>query len=137
MSHAGVSNANFYKVKLDYEHGTPVYEVEFYVGNKEYDYEINAYTGAIQSYDYDIEGYAPPTTNTPSTTGDIGQAKAKQIALSHAGVSASNVYAMEIGMDYEYGTKIYEIEFKSGYMEYSDDINAATGAILKYERDYD
>ena len=137
MSHAGVSNAGFYRATMDYENGTPVYEVEFYVGNKEYDYEINAITGAIISYDQDIEGYTPPTSTTPPATGDIGVAKAKQIALSHAGVSASSAYAMEVGMDYERGVKIYEVDFKSGRMEYSYDINAATGAIISSERDYD
>ncbi len=40
-------------------------------------------------------------------------------------------------MDYEYGMQIYEIDFKSGYMEYEYDINAKTGAILKAKRDWD
>ena len=140
MKHAGVTNASFHRVTKDYDDGRAVYEVEFYVGNREYDYEINAATGAIISYDQDIEGYVPPTQpSNPSTpaTGDIGVAKAKQIALSHAGVSASSAYAMEVGMDYERGVKIYEVDFKSGRMEYSYDINAATGAIISSERDYD
>ena len=137
LSHAGVSNVSIHRITKDYDDGVPVYEVEFYVGNKEYDYEINAITGAIISYDQDIEGYTPPTSTTPPATGDIGVAKAKQIALSHAGVSASSAYAMEVGMDYERGVKIYEVDFKSGRMEYSYDINAATGAIISSERDYD
>ncbi len=141
MNHAGVSNPNFVQAKLDYEDGVVVYDVEFYSGNKEYDYEINATTGAIVSYDYDIENYAIPggttTTTAPSASGTISAEKAKQIALSHAGVSASNAYAMKVGMDYEHGVQIYEIDFKSGYMEYEYDINAQTGAILKAESDYD
>ena len=37
----------------------------------------------------------------------------------------------------EDGTLIYEVEFKSGNMEYDYEINAATGAILKYESELD
>ena len=66
-------------------------------------------------------------------TGDIGHAKAKSIALNHAGVSESKAYDMEIELDDEDGTLVYEVEFKSGNMEYSYEINAATGAILKHE----
>ena len=57
LGHAGLSEAEvaFIKSKLDYDDGRTIYDVEFYVGNIEYDYEIDAYTGDIRSYDYDIE----------------------------------------------------------------------------------
>ena len=35
------------KVKLDYEHGRKVYEIEFYQGGFEYEFDIDAATGAI------------------------------------------------------------------------------------------
>ena len=53
------SNARFVTAKLDREDGRIVYDIEFYVGNKEYDYEIDAYTGRILSKDADIEYVAP------------------------------------------------------------------------------
>ena len=43
------------RVQLDYDDGMLIYDVEFYIGNKEYDYEINAYTGDILERDFDIE----------------------------------------------------------------------------------
>lgn len=49
------SNARFVTAKLDREDGRIVYDIEFYVGNREYDYEIDAYTGRILSKDADIE----------------------------------------------------------------------------------
>lgn len=55
LSSAGVTSANFSKAKLDTEDGRLVYEVEFYVGNTEYEYEIDAYTGAIVDWDIDVE----------------------------------------------------------------------------------
>ena len=44
---------------------------------------------------------------------------------------------MEIELDDEDGALVYEVEFKSGNMEYSYEINAATGAILKHEAELD
>ena len=73
------------------------------------------------------------TAKPTAPAGDIGYAKAKSIALNHAGVSENKAYDMEIELDDEDGTLVYEVEFKSGGMEYSYEINAATGAILKHE----
>lgn len=49
VGHAGfsVSDVNFSKTKLEKEHGTMVYEIEFYKDGMEYEYEINAETGEI------------------------------------------------------------------------------------------
>ena len=41
------ASAVFTKAKLDREDGIYVYEIEFYVGNYEYEYEINAVDGKI------------------------------------------------------------------------------------------
>ena len=64
---------------------------------------------------------------------DIGYAKAKSIALNHAGLSENEAYDMEIELDDEDGTLVYEVEFKSGNMEYDYEIDAAAGAIFKHE----
>lgn len=55
VSHAGVSGASFTKVELDTDDGIAVYEIEFKVGNTEYDYEINAASGAIISNSLEID----------------------------------------------------------------------------------
>ena len=69
--------------------------------------------------------------------GDIGYAKAKSIALTHAGVSESAAYDMEVEPDNEDGVPVYEVSFKSGGMEYDYDIHAVTGEILKHEAERD
>ena len=75
---------------------------------------------------------------TPSgTVQDIGYAKAKSIALNHAGVSESKAYDMDIELDDEDGKLVYEVEFKSGNMEYDYEIDAASGAVLKHEAELD
>ncbi len=49
MQHAGVAagQAMVSKCEPDYEHGRQVYEIEFYFNGMEYEYEIDANTGAV------------------------------------------------------------------------------------------
>ena len=117
------------------------YEVEIRSqSGEEFEYKIDAYTGAIlESKREAANGTEMPMVqpSNPAASGDIGHAKAKSIALNHAGVSKSKAYDMEIELDDEDGTLVYEVEFKFGGMEYSYEINAATGAILKHEAELD
>ena len=119
------------------------YEVELHTAWGEFEYLVDAYTGKVLSGQKDLLAAAstPNATAKPSAPSeaaqDIGYAKAKSIALNHAGVSENEAYDMEIELDDEDGTLVYEVEFKSGGMEYSYEINAATGAILKHETELD
>ena len=142
LAHAGLSNdkVSFVKAKLDYEDGVKVYDVEFYSGNVEYDYEIDAANGAILSVDKDIENYVIPTQTskeapTKAQVSEISVEEAKQIALSHAGVGSARFTKAKI--DYENGIKVYEIEFKVGNMEYEYDINVSNGAIISSSAEID
>jgi uncharacterized membrane protein YkoI len=57
LDHAGLSSASFSKAHLDYDDGIRVYDIEFVAGDREYDYEINAYTGPIIEYDTERMDY--------------------------------------------------------------------------------
>ena len=117
------------------------YEVEIRSQTgEEFEYKVDAYTGAIlESKREAADGTEEPVVqpSNPAPSGDIGHAKAKSIALNHAGVSENKAYDMEIELDDEDGTLVYEVEFKFGGMEYSYEINAATGAVLKHEAELD
>ena len=117
------------------------YEVEIRSQtDEEFEYKVDAYTGAIlESKREAADGTEVPVVqpSKPAASGDIGYAKAKSVALNHAGVSEGKAYDMDIELDDEDGRLIYEVEFKSGNMEYSYEINAATGAILKHEAELD
>ena len=129
-------DVTFVKVELELEDNRLVYDVEFYSGNVEYDYDIDAVSGAIVSADKDIENYvipAQPSTEAQAT--EISVEKAKQIALSHAGVGSARFTKAKI--DYENGVKVYEIEFKVGNMEYEYDINVLNGAIVSSSAEID
>ena len=118
------------------------YEVELHTAWGEFEYLVDAYTGKVFSGQKDLlAAVSTPNATTkptaPSDGADIGHAKAKSIALNHAGLSENQAYDMDIELDDEDGTLVYEVEFKSGGMEYSYEINAATGAILKHEAEID
>ena len=123
------------------------YEVELHTAWGEFEYLVDAYTEKVLSGQKDLLTTASTPNETTKPSGqkpdpsgavqDIGHAKAKSIALNHAGVSENEAYDMEIELDDEDGTLVYEVEFKSGGMEYSYEINAASGAILKHEAEID
>ena len=135
LAHAKLAekDVTFVKVELELEDNNRYeYDVDFYSRNVEYDYEIDAVSGAILSADRDIENYVIPTqpstaaANTQSS--EISVEKAKQIALSHAGVGSARFKKAKL--DYENGIKVYEIEFKVGNLEYEYDINVSNGAVI-------
>ena len=129
-------DVTFVKVELELEDNRLVYDVEFYSGNVEYDYDIDAVSGAIISSDRDIENYSIPAQQTTvAPAADIGVEKAKEIALAHAGVGSARFTKAKI--DYENGIKVYEIEFKVGNMEYEYDINVSNGAIISSSAEID
>ena len=135
LAHAKLAekDVTFVKVELELEDNNRYeYDVDFYSGNVEYDYEIDAVSGTILSADRDIENYVIPTQPSTSAvntqTSEISVEKAKQIALSHAGVESARFKKAKL--DYENGIKVYEIEFKVGNLEYEYDINVSNGAVI-------
>ena len=140
FDHAGVAEADVtgLRVKLDYDDGRQVYDVEFYSGNQEYDYEINAVDGTILSYDNEVdyrEGQAQSSSQTDSAA--ISEDEAKQAAFDHAGVSEADVTGLRIRLDYDDGRQVYDVEFYSGSKEYDYEISASDGSVLSFDQEMD
>ena len=156
--HAGLDAAQVTmgEVDFDYEDGRMVYELEFYANGAEYEYDIDANTGAVVKFSQEggrtqagsSTGSGGASGNVPSgagsgtaqseaggTAADIGREAALAAALNHAEVSQDQVYDLEVKREYDDGRLEYEIDFKSGGWEYEYTISAADGAILDYERD--
>ena len=57
LEHAGIAeaDASYLWVSRDYDDGRLEYEVEFFSGSKEYDYDIDAADGSILSFDSETE----------------------------------------------------------------------------------
>ena len=136
LSHAGftASQVQRLKVEKDYDDGRLEYEVEFYAGTTEYDYVISGVDGTILEQDVEQEGGSHTTRPTqPSTGSDIGAEKAKSIALSHAGFTASQVQRLKVEKDYDDGRLEYEVEFYAGTTEYDYVISGVDGTILEQD----
>lgn len=139
LKDAGVSaaEASFTEAKLDTDDGQKVYEIEFIHQGVEYDYEINANTGKIISSDKEnAKGSTGQTVSKPQSSSSdavISAAKAKEIALKHAGISDAAFIKVELDHDDDDGILKYEVEFYSGMTEYEYEIHAKTGDILHYE----
>lgn len=155
LTHAGVkeSDTSYLSCHLEYDDGrVECYEVEFQAGSTQYEYEIGPYDGAVWKAERETRAAVPASGTTTGTSGTttgstsgttsgssslISAEAAKSAALAHAGVSASNVYEFKCELDRDDGVTLYEVEFKSGGMEYEYEIDATTGAVLKAEQDWD
>ena len=141
LSHAKLTAAKVtgLKAELDRENGVYIYDVDFKSGNYEYDYDINATTGKIIKSQKKATNTTKRTTAATTTvkTSYIGIAKAKTIALNHAKVSASKARGVKAELDRERGIYVYEVEFKSGRFEYDYTINATTGKVISFDKEYD
>lgn len=157
LQHAGVSTADAeqLRVKADWEDNRRVYEVEFVANETEYDYEIDAVTGQILKSEKETvrkaadsssaakgSAAAPAKKSGSSQQSSgineaIGTSKAKEIALKHAGVSASKAKRLRVETDRENGRQVYEVEFTADGIEYDYEIDALTGKILKHEAERD
>ena len=138
LTHAGITSAQTTGLRAagDYDDGLFVYEVEFWVGTTEYDYEIDGYTGNVISYQvktHTVAGGSGAGTGTGSGTGsgtDIGAAEAKAAALAAAGITEDQATGLRTERDYDDGRLIYEVDFWNGTTEYNYDIDGATGAVI-------
>lgn len=77
---------------------------------------------------------APITTSgSASQSAYIGLEAAKEAALKHAGVSASDATFVEAEYDYDDGRMVYEVEFHVKGTEYDYEIDAQTGEVVKHK----
>ncbi len=141
LAHANVpgSEAMVKEIKKKHENGVEYYEVEFFDDEYEYDYKVNSATGAIMKAEKERDDDAvPEKAGTSSQSAEtIGKEKAKEIALRHAGISASAAKKLKCELDRENGKLVYEVEFKTDGYEFEYTIDAETGKILHVEKERD
>lgn len=136
--------------------GVTCYKVEFTSGDHAYSYSINAESGEVlemssreqstsaASTDEDTQTVAPSAVpsadtstapaqaapNTNTSTGAVDEAKAQEIALAHAGVSAADATITKSKLDYDDGRQVYEIEWYANGAKYDYEVAVATGEII-------
>ena len=128
-------------VELDNDGGAVHYDVDFEVNDKDYDYEIDAESGNILKKDVPKAPAAAPASSSSSSSSssskNIGRTKARDIALKHAGLSASQVRDLEVELDKEGGKSHYDVDFEKGGYDYDYEIDAESGKILKSRKERD
>lgn len=131
LEHAGVAeaDASHLWVSRDYDDGRLEYEVEFFSGSKEYDYDIDAADGSILSFDSETEFAGKKTAGSEG----ISLEQAKKIAL--AKVPGANDSHIRIEKDRDDGQLLYEGKIVYSGVEYEFEISAADGSVLDWEID--
>ena len=93
---------------------------------------------------------APTPTEPPVSTEPVSEAPApivvtsllleddaKKVALEHAGFTIGQVQGLRAELDLDSDKLEYEVEFYIDRCEYSYEIDAATGAVVSWEKDSD
>lgn len=153
------AQADFTATELVEVGGIPCYRLAFSANGYAYTCSINAETGEILSADYQGAGNGEalptagtaPATQSPSddqafstlpapspsptggqvpASGSIDQARAQEIALAHAGISAADATVVKCALEYEDGRQVYEVEWYAGGAKYEYDIAVSDGAVL-------
>lgn len=132
LAHAQVEreNAAFERTEWKQKKGAAVYKIEFISDGVEYEYTVNALTGAVISFE--SEG-----KKSNSQSEYIGVAAAKNAALAHAGLRSDEVKGLKAEPDVENGKTVYEVEFECKGYEYEYVVDAKTGEILDVEKERD
>lgn len=142
LSHCGLTEAEVtgLRIHMDLEDGKMVYEVEFDTAQWEYEYDIDAKTGAVLQVDKEDHEYKEDNNdrpNLPDNSSGITKDEAKQVVLKHAGLAETDISQYRCELDRDDGRVIYEISFRHGTTEYEYDIDAASGQILSWEKEAD
>ena len=123
-----VPGGEIVKIEQDFDDPVPNYDFKILKDNMEYNLEVNAYDGTIREIEKEV---GTSNTNPVDESKLIGEAKAKEIAQNQ-------VPGAEItGFEYEGDEVIpnYDISLRDAQYEYSFEIDALTGEILKSEKE--
>ena len=146
LTNAGVQESDvvYKKANLETEDGVLVFEIEFYAGDMEYNYDIDAASGTVlkaESETMDAEDIAERDALTGKASGTtagaaadgITEEQALEIALNHAGVAHNDISSSTVKQDFDDDTRVttYEVEFHVGSQEYKYEIDITTGNILE------
>lgn len=133
------TDVTFTKEDKEMDDGILKYNIEFFSGNTEYEYEIDATTGAILSFDQENENFIVPKLFAEpfqkANSSVITREEALEIALSHAGYEKEDTLYTEVTKDFDDNKEIYDVEFRVGFVEYNYEINVANGKIIDFDID--
>ncbi len=119
------------EAELDKERNGLYWEVSFETSGKEYDCDVNASNGTVVKVETEKEDEKPQATQPVQTA--ITKEQAVEIALNAAGLAKEAVRELEAELDEEGKVALWEVSFETATTEYSYEINAESGKIVKAE----
>lgn len=162
LKSAGLSpdQAEFTTAGLDKKDGIFYYQICFSSEGTEYEYAIDALTGVVIQGPLDpgipvladggsnpsgsqqapssssLPGSTQPPSNTD--TGTIDEQQARNIAITHSGISSQDITQIEVKQEDDDGIALYKVKFKtSGSNEYEYEIDRYSGRIISFDHDLD
>lgn len=160
----GAPESSIVGCNRDMKDGVPIYEVELRYDGYKFEFDIVSGTGVICQYSRELliwgSGLNPAPEATPTMTGrptetaaptavpgptasvaptpapsaGMDRETAQQLVLSRV-PGATMADFVEFKLDRENGRLIYECELRYDGVEYEIELDAATGAVLKWEMD--
>lgn len=151
-----INSVTFVKQMQDWDDGFIKWDVDFVYGDTKYDYDISASNGAILKAERELIAYGNMTpqpinqqagqqaalgTGVSAGAGAYGGMTgqgidveaAKQAAVAHAGFNVANVTFVKQKYDFDDGIAKWEIDFVVNTTKYEYEVNAANGAIVKFQ----
>lgn len=113
------------------------FKIKKFKKNRTYKFKIKGVKNVGTSKFRTVKGTVKVPKKTVAKSSRISAAKAKSIALAHAGFSENQVKYLRAEFDYDDGFAVYEVEFYADGMEYDYEISARTGKIIDVDREYD
>ncbi len=136
LDDAGVKAADavFVKAYYDSDDLVPHYDVKFEANGYEYEYEVKASDGSVLEKDVDRE--RKPVSNSSASNEYISADKAKAAAYAHAGVKAADIKFSKAELDRDDLIVHYDVEFVAGKFEYEYEVNAESGKVVAFDKEY-
>lgn len=108
------------------------WEIKFQTAKYRFEMDVDTVTG-------DVRDFEKERIHSASKK-QISLEEAKDIALKHAkekGDFGKEARFVKAKLDRDEGRAVYEIEIRSGWMEYDCEIDAESGKIIEWDLDYD
>ena len=141
LAHAKLTSEEVfvYSVHRERDDGLVYYNVEFGWDGKEYEYEINAYTGEVESWQLDRsdleDRIAAISGNELDLSACVSVEQAKAAALDHAGYKEYETKDLKTSLEIENNKLVYDIEFRAGSYEYDYKVDASSGLVIMLEKE--
>lgn len=120
-----VKGSKIISARLSVDDGLSEYKLSLKKGKRQYKLVYNAKNGKLLEYEW------KQLSSSSSPKGYIGESKARNIALK----KAPGATITKFEFDKDDGIAVYEVELRKGIYEYEVKINAATGAIIEFEKE--